>query len=199
MITYFKNKKDNSKNKTKRGFPRFKVKKNFQTSFTLTMVSIRQNVKENAFYIPKVGDVRCIYTRALPSDFASCQIKQEAGKWFVVLTVKKQVTPISKTGRQVGIDLNSHSYVLSNGTEIVIPKYLRENQAKIKQLEKSFARKKKGSSNRKKAQFKLSKLHWTVGSHQVKPATLVELSKTNLRWVNDCMSVSIVARSKTAT
>lgn len=155
MKTYFKN-------KTKRGFPRFKVKKNFQTSFTLTMVSIQKNIKENTFYIPKVGDVRCVYTRALPSDFASCQIKQESGKWFVVLTVKKQVEELIKTGRQVGIDLNSHSYVLSDGTEIVIPKYLHDSQAKLRFLQKSLSRKKKGSSNRKKAQFKLSRLHWNV-------------------------------------
>ncbi len=155
MKTYFKN-------KTKRGFPRFKVKKNFQTSFTLVQVSIQRNVKENTFYIPKVGDVRCVYTRALPSDFASCQIKQEAGMWFVVLTVKKQVEQIQKTGRQVGIDLNSHSYVLSDGTEIVIPKYLRENQAKIKRYQKSLSRKKKGSFNRKKAQLKLSRCHYDV-------------------------------------
>ena len=150
------------KNKTKRGFPRFKVKKNFQTSFTLTMVSVQKNIKETTFYIPKVGDVRCVYSRAIPSDFASCQIKQEANKWFVVLTVEKEVHQIKKTGREVGIDLNSNSYVLSDGTEIVIPKYLRENQAKIKFLQKSLSRKKKGSSNRKKAQLKLSRIHWAV-------------------------------------
>ena len=150
------------KNKTKRGFPRFKVKRNFQTSFTLTMVSVQKNIKENTFYIPKVGDVRCVYSRSLPSDFASCQIKQEADKWFVVLTVEKEKQQIPKTGREVGIDLNSHAYVLSDGTEIPIPKFLRESQAKIKFLQKSLSRKKKGSANRKKAQLKLSRLHWHV-------------------------------------
>ena len=155
MKTYFKN-------KTKRGFPRFKVKKNFQTSFSLTMVSIQRNVKEHAFYIPKVGDVRCVYHRAIPSDFASCQIKQEADKWFVVLTLEKEAQQIPKTGREVGIDLNSHSYVLSDGTEIPIPKFLRESQAKIKFLQKSLSRKKKGSMNRKQVQRRLARIHWTV-------------------------------------
>ena len=150
------------KNKTKRGFPRFKIKKNFVSSFTLTQVGLKKNIRDNTFYIPKVGDVRCVYSRALPSDFASCQIKQEADKWFVVLTVEKEVQQIPKTGREVGIDLNSHSYVISDGTEIVIPKFLRDSQAKIKFLQKSLSRKKKGSSNRKKAQLKLSRIHWTV-------------------------------------
>ena len=150
------------KNKTKRGFPRFKCRKNFESSFTLTQVSIEKNIRDNTFYIPKVGDVRCVYSRRLPSDFASCQIKQEADKWFAVLTVEKEKQQIPKTDRQVGIDLNSNSYVLSDGTEIPIPKFLRENQAKIKFLQKSLSRKKKGSANRKKAQLKLSRIHWTV-------------------------------------
>ena len=150
------------KNKTKRGFPRFKGKKNFESSFTLTMVSIQRNVKENVFYIPKVGDVRCVYSRSLPSDFASCQIKQEADKWFVVLTVEKEVHQIKKTGREVGIDLNSHAYVLSDGTEIPIPKFLRESQAKIKRLQRALSRKIKCSMNRKQVQRRLARIHWTV-------------------------------------
>ena len=154
---------DRKRNGT-RGFPNFKCRKNFQSSFTLSKVSIKANVKENAFYIPKVGDVRCVYHRAIPSDFASCQIKQEADKWFVVLTVEKDTQSIPKTGREVGIDLNSHTYVLSDGTEIPIPKFLRESQAKIKRLQRALDRKKKnlGSSNRKKILRKLARIHWSV-------------------------------------
>ena len=156
MRVYFKNKK-------KRGFPKFKCRKNFESSFTLTCVSIEKNIRDNAFYIPKVGDVRCVYHRAIPSDFASCQIKQEANKWFVVLTVEKETQQLPKTGREVGIDLNSNSYVLSDGTEIPIPKFLRESQAKIKRLQRALSRKKNlGSTNCKKILRKLARIHWTV-------------------------------------
>ena len=155
MRVYFKDKK-------KRGFPRFKCRKNFESSFTLTQVSIEKNIRDNTFYIPKVGTVRCVYHRSLPSDFASCQIKQEADKWFVVLTVEKEVHQIKKTGREVGIDLNSQTYVLSDGTEIPIPKFLRESQAKIKRLQRVLSRKIKGSMNRKQVQRRLARIHWTV-------------------------------------
>lgn len=159
--------KQSFKGKTKKGFPRFKVKLNFKSSFTLTMVSQKSNVKGNKFYIPKVGDVECVYTRQIPSDFSSCQIKQEAGKWFVVLTVDKETAVLPKTGHQVGIDLNSEKYVLSNGVEYIIPKFLRESQSRIKVLQKSLSRKKKGSSNRKKVQFKLASIHHRVKNQRL--------------------------------
>ena len=167
MRQFFKSKKGTDKDKPKRGFPKFKVKKNFEASFTLTMVSNEKNVKGDTFYIPKVGNVRCVYTRAIP-EFASCQIKQEAGIWYVVMTVKKQETPLPKTNKEVGIDLNSHAYVLSDGTEFVIPKFLRDSQAKISRLQKQLAKKKRiakskkikvSSNNRKKVQFKLASIH----------------------------------------
>ena len=70
----------------------------------------------------------------------------------------------SKYRKQVGIDLNSHAYVLSDGTEIEIPKFLRESQTKIARLQRALDRKKKnlGSANRKKILRKLSRIHWTV-------------------------------------
>ena len=155
MKTYFKH-------KTTKGFPKFKSKRNFDSSFSLTMVSKDTNIKDNTFYIPKVGYVDCVFSRDLPSDFASCQIKQEAGIWFVVLTVKKKTTPLPPTGKVVGIDLNSHTYVCSDGIEFVIPKYLSENQTKIKKLQRELSRKKKESNNYKKAQIKLRQLHHIV-------------------------------------
>lgn len=160
LTTFLKWKK--TKIGPKRGFPRFKVKQNFKSSFTLTMVSTDRNIKNNKFYIPKVGNVECVFHRALPSDFSSCTIKQEAGKWFVVLTVDKPKVQLPKTSNHVGIDLNSANYVCSDGTDIPIPKYLRESQPRIKRLQRSLSRSKKGSQNRKKKQFKLAQLHWHV-------------------------------------
>ena len=146
----------------KKGFPKFKAKRNFIASFTLTMVNAARNVKDNKFYIPKVGDVSCIYHRALPSDFSSCQIKQEGTRWFVVITCRKEQTLLPKTHNTIGIDLNSKEYVLSDCTRYAIPKYLNENQIKIKSLQQDLSRKQKASINRTKAQLKLFKVHQRI-------------------------------------
>ena len=145
----------------RKGFPKFKAKRNFIGSFTLTMVNASRNIKDNKFYIPKVGDVKCVYDRKLASDFSSCQVKQEGDRWFVVITCRKEQEQLPKTSKEVGIDLNSKEYVLSDGTRFAIPKYLNENQVKIKGIQQSLARKQKGS-NRKKVQLKLFKVYQTV-------------------------------------
>ena len=147
--------------KGRKGFPKFKAKRNFVGSFTLTMVNAIRNVKDNKFYIPKVGDVKCVYDRKLPSDFRSCQIKQEGDRWFVVISCRKEQQQLPATGKEIGIDIDSKEYVLSDGTRFAIPKYLKENQTKIKVIQQSLARKQKGS-NRKKVQLKLFKVYQTV-------------------------------------
>jgi putative transposase len=76
--------------KNQKGFPKFKSRKASDCSVTLTQVSLKANIKPTTFYIPKVGNIKCIYHREIPSEFKSCQVKQVANKWFVVLTCQKQ-------------------------------------------------------------------------------------------------------------
>lgn len=145
-----------------KGFPKFKRRSNFTASFTLAMTNARRNILGNRFHVARGLDIKFKQHRAAPSDFATCQIKQESGYWFVVLTCKKETVVLPPTGKTVGIDLNSQSFVLSNGKTFKIPKYLKENQFKIKHLQRELSRKVRGSSNGKKAQLKLAKVHHTV-------------------------------------
>lgn len=149
------------RNNARKGFPKFKKKRNFESAFSLAMVNAKSNVRPNHFYIPKLGQVKCVYHRVMPSDFKTCQVKQEGNRWFVVLTCSKEQSLLPKTNKSVGIDLNSKEFVLSDGTRFVIPKYLGEKQAQIKHLQQELSRKKTGS-NRLKAQKKLYKAHQRV-------------------------------------
>lgn len=147
--------------KAKKGFPKFKKRRNFDASFSLAMVN-SGNFKENKFLIPKIGLVSVVKHRDLPSDFASCQIKQEANKWYVCITCKKEKKPKRPTALAVGVDLNSKNYVLSDGSVFTNPKFLAESQGKIKRLQRQLARKQKGSKNRNKCQLKLRKVNQSV-------------------------------------
>lgn len=62
-------------------------------SFTLAMVNATRNIKDDKFHIPNIGSVKCVYHRAIPSNFKSCQIKQDGNRWFVVLTCTKMQLP----------------------------------------------------------------------------------------------------------
>lgn len=155
------------RNNAKKGFPKFKKHKNFSRSFSLAMVNARQNIKQNKFHVAKGLDVKVVMHRDIPSDFKTCQIKQEGDRWFVVLTCKKEISNLPKTYKSIGIDLNSKDFVLSNGIRFAIPKYLRESQAQVKHLQQELSRKVKGSSNRKKAQSKLSNVHQRIANKRL--------------------------------
>ena len=150
--------------KAKKGFPKFKKKRNFDGSFTLAMVNSDRNCDFNTgkFKIPNIGWIKCNYHRMMPSDFKTCQIKQESNHWYLVITCQKPKLPNRITNKSVGIDINSSEYVLSNGIRYPIPKFLRENQAKIKKLQRNLSRKKKGSNNRLQAQLKLNKVNYRI-------------------------------------
>ena len=178
------------RNNAQKGFPKFKKKANFTGSFTLAMVSVNRNIKGDRFHVSKGLDIKFKQHRALPSDFKTCQIKQEAGQWFVVLTCEKaKVSPVD-IKKAIGIDLNSKEYVLSNGTRYEIPKYLKENQFKIKHLQQEISRKQKGSKHRKQAQLKLAKVHKSVANkrlnyfHKLSSALVTEYDHISLEDLN---------------
>jgi len=145
-----------------KGFPKFKSKRHNNGSFSLSMVEMKRNIKDDKFYIPKVGKVKWKYHRDLPNDFKSLQVKQESGKWFVVLTTRKAKLKKRAIKTSIGVDLNSKEHVIFNGHKqerFAVPKLLRENQAKLKLLQQQLSRCVKGSNNRKKVQTKLQRLH----------------------------------------
>jgi putative transposase len=67
------------------------------------------------------------------------------------------------TGIAVGIDVGlNYFYTNSSGETVPNPRYLRENEKALKRLQRRVSRKKKGSSNRKKAINKLGRKHLKV-------------------------------------
>ena len=92
------------KGASRRGFPKFKKRKNFAGSFTLQMVNSKRNIKTGKFHVAKGLDIKFTQHRELPSDFASCQIKQESGKWFLVLTCKKAKTLLAPSGHRFKLE-----------------------------------------------------------------------------------------------
>ena len=67
------------------------------------------------------------------------------------------------TGIAVGIDVGlNHFYTDSSGETVPNPRYLRKSEKALKRLQRRVSRKKKGSSNRKKAINKLGRKHLKV-------------------------------------
>ena len=63
----------------------------------------------------------------------------------------------------LGIDLGlTHFAVLSNGTKIDSPRFLRRAEKKLKKAQRELSRKQRGSRNREKARLKVARAHADV-------------------------------------
>ena len=67
------------------------------------------------------------------------------------------------TDQTIGIDLGlTHFAVLSDGTKIDSPRFLRRAEKKLKKAQQELSRKQKGSKNREKARLKVARAHAKV-------------------------------------
>ena len=147
-------------------YPKFR-KKGVDDRFSLSNDQFRIDGKR--IKIPNLGWVRMSEPLRYHGKILSAKIFKKGGDWFVSVAIELAdiITPLPKTGKAVGIDLGiTDLAVLSDGSKIQAPKPLKAQLKKLRRLNKSLARKVKGSKNREKAKTKLSRLHAKIGNRR---------------------------------
>ncbi|MFE2472077.1 RNA-guided endonuclease InsQ/TnpB family protein [Streptomyces mirabilis] len=146
------------------GPPRLKSRKDARQAVRFTANARWSITPTGRLRLPKIGDIRVRWSRALPSTPSSVTIiKDAAGRIFASFVVETIETSLPETGAEVGIDLGlAHFAVLSDGTKHTSPRLLRRAEKKLKKLQKELSRKRKGSSNRVKARLKVARQHAKV-------------------------------------
>jgi putative transposase len=166
LDTAYRNFFDGLKGKRPRmGAPRFKSRKDNRQAVRFTANARWKITTGGDLSLPKIGDVRVTWSRVLPSVPSTVTVvKDAAGRYFasfVVETDPDQALP--GTDAQVGIDLGlSHFAILSDGTKIDAPRFLRRAEKKLKKEQRRLSRKTKGSNNRTKARIKVARAHTRV-------------------------------------
>ena len=141
----------------KAGFPRFKGK-NFFNSFTFPQSGFF--LQGDKLKLSKIGSFRIRLSQKVIGKVKTCTVKKEVSGWFVIFTLETQKEFLPKTGLAVGIDAGIENFMtLSNGEQIENCRYLEVSQKKIRVIQRSVARKRKGSASRRKAVIKLRKIH----------------------------------------
>ncbi|MFD0782848.1 RNA-guided endonuclease InsQ/TnpB family protein [Micromonospora azadirachtae] len=145
--------------------PRFRSRKDNRQAIRFTKNARFKVLDNGRLRLPKVGDLDVRWSRSLPSDPSSVAIiKDAAGRYFasfVVQTAEDETLPPVES--EVGIDLGlTHFAVLSDGTKITAPKFLRRAARTLKRLQQALSRKRRGSQNRKKAVVKVARAHARV-------------------------------------
>ncbi|MGC4804019.1 RNA-guided endonuclease InsQ/TnpB family protein [Micromonospora sp. DT233] len=144
--------------------PRFRSRKDNRQAVRFTKNSRFRVLDNGRLRLPKIGDVRVRWSRALPSDPSSVTvIRDAAGRYFASFVVQTTDKPLPPVDSEVGIDLGlTHFAVCSDGTKVAAPKFLRRAARKLRRLQQDLSRKQRGSRNRKKAVVKVARAHARV-------------------------------------
>ncbi|MGA8114091.1 MAG: transposase [Actinocatenispora sp.] len=145
--------------------PRFRSRKDNRQAIRFTKNSRFKVLDNGRLRLPKIGDVPVRWSRSLPSEASSVTvIRDAAGRYFAsfVVTIGHDET-LPEVEPEVGIDLGlTHFAVMSDGTKVAAPKFLRRAARKLKRLQQDLSRKQRGSQNRKKAVVKVARAHARV-------------------------------------
>ena len=154
-------------NGKKSGKPRFKGKGQYKT-FTYKQFKQHYFVG-NKIKLSKIGEVKVIVHRPIPDGFKikTASVTKKADGYYVTLSLEDktvpEIIPVDQVSSLVGIDMGLKSFLIkSDGTYVEIPQYYRKSIDRLRKIQKSVSRKKKGGSNRKKAVAKLGKAHKKV-------------------------------------
>ena len=151
----------------KAGPPRYKSKKDTRQSIRLNTNAFTLTAN-GTVYVAKVGDLKVKWSRRLPAAPTSLTVtKDSSGRYFLsfVVDTKPDILPEAET--ETGIDLGLSAFaVLSDGTKISTPRFLRRAEKKLKRLQRELSRKQKGSKNRAKARIKVARQHARVADRR---------------------------------
>jgi putative transposase len=154
----------------KMGPPRLKSRKDRRQSARFTANAKFKILPDGRLRLPKVGDVEVRWSRSLPSAPSSVTvIKDSAGRYFASFAVATDPAADAErfplTDSEVGIDLGLTAFaVLSDGTAIRSPKFLRRAERKLRRAQRSHSRKVKGSKNKERSRVRLARAHAKVAS-----------------------------------
>ena len=155
----------------KKGFPKFKSKKNPVQSFQIPQ-HYSVDFENNKVKLPKIGKVKASFSREFFGTCKTATISRSAThKYYISILVDDgKDLPIKEPfnyNTTVGVDLGiKDSVILSNGEKFENPKYYKNSLDKLKVLSRRFSKKVKGSNNWKKAKLRLSKLHEKISNQR---------------------------------
>jgi putative transposase len=157
------------KRKVSIGYPKFK-KKGLKESYRLPNQKFRIFQEDNLLQLEKIGKVDCRFPASIPENCKLISVtvsRTNSGKYYASVVTQQETQPLNLTGKKVGLDIGIKDLMtLSNGVVIKNPRFLRESQSKIKNVQKHLSRKTKGSNRYMKCKRKLSNLHEKVSNQR---------------------------------
>ena len=156
----------------KKGFPKFKSKKTHSFSFAVPQ-GVIADFKEHKVSFPKFKKgIKTVFDREFVGDIRQATIRQNpSGKYFISILVDTKedvkIKPEPNIDSAIGIDLGIKDFlIMSDGTKIANPSYLKKSLKKLKREQRWLSRKQKGSSNRNKQRVVVARQHEYISNQR---------------------------------
>ena len=153
--------------KQKGGYPRFKSKRDKQSSYHCVGVK----AGDSWIKVPKLGPIKARMHRQVEGRLKSITLTRTVtGKHYASLLYETdQVAPARlkdvDAAKVVGLDMGlSHFAIDSIGRKIANPRFLKQAQKNLKRKQQALSRTKKGSRRRAKARLLVAKAHERVAN-----------------------------------
>jgi putative transposase len=148
------------------GYPRFKGRNRFD-SFGLKEYGNGFKIDGRRLKVSGIGRIVVRWHRPLEGAVKTVRIVKKADGWYACFSCDVEPNALPETGAAVGIDVGVASLVTtSDGEKTPHPGWYREGQRKLRVLQRSVARKRKGGQNRRKAVAALSRYHQRIGNRR---------------------------------
>lgn len=155
----------------KKGFPRFKSKKDNHHSFECPQ-NCKVSFANSTLQLPKIGKVKAVYSRTFEGTVKTVTVSKTAtGKFFASVLVETVDTlpakgPLAQS-EAVGIDVGLKDFAtLSTGEIVKNPRFINKSLRKLKRLSRQHSKKKKGSNNKDKSRIRLARQHEKVANQR---------------------------------
>ncbi len=144
----------------KPGYPRFKSRNRFH-SFAFKQFGVGARLDSRRLKLFGIGRVGVRWHRPIEGKIKTVRIVHKAGRWYACFVCDvPDKPPLPKTGQTIGIDLGiSALLTTSQGEKVEHPQFYRAAERKLRLLQRSLARKKKGGQNRRKALLRVQRQH----------------------------------------
>lgn len=146
----------------KPGYPRFKGRDRFD-SFGLKEYGNSFKIHGRRLKVTGIGRIAVRWHREMPSEPSTVRIIRKADGWYACFSCEVEAKPLPATGTAAGIDVGIKSLITdSDGDATDNPKWYQAGQRRLRVLQRSVARKKKGGTNRRNAVGLLQRHHLKV-------------------------------------
>jgi len=142
-------------------YPKFKSRRHRQSARYATNAF---TFRDGRIILAKQSEpLDIIWSRPLPDDAKILNLtvsRDTSDRYFVSILVETDVKPLKRTKAEIGIDVGIKTLATtSEGEKIENPRPLVRREKRLRILQRRLSRKVKDSNNRKKARFRVARLH----------------------------------------